>query len=352
MGGENPTPKWVMHGMDNWVSSDKRGDVKLVSILQTTLAKTSLSMNAPFIQLLLTDAIFAFTRVCALTGSCFWCMALVAAPESARVTARDGNSSTVEWTERLINHATGQVTEKNHSYVSVGTGLNYQDESGAWRESHDLIELLPDGSAAALRGQHKVHFSPNLNTAGVINLTTVSNRVFRSHPLALYYLNAETGERVLVARIKDSIGEFHPPNQLVYPDCLEGAKADYRVTYTKAGMEADLILLRVPGPEAFGFNSVSARLEWFTEFLDSPVPSKRDRMLKREADPVRRAAMTEPDLVDEILDFQDLWLPTGRAFAWQGGPTRDASTPAEIRLDSAPNAPGSVSTGKKWLKID
>src|SRR6266568_6428680 len=155
-----------------------------------------------------------------------------------RVITRDANSSTVEWTELLTNAVTGEVTQQNHRYVTVGTGLNYQDESGQWRPSEDLIELQPDGSAAALRGPHKIHFSPNLNTAGAISLTTASNRVFRSHPLALYYLNAQTGERALVARVKDSIGELHPPNQLVYPDCLEGAKADYRVTYTNDVMVA------------------------------------------------------------------------------------------------------------------
>src|SRR5712664_4180162 len=62
-----------------------------------------------------------------------------------RVLERDANSSTVEWTERLTNAVTGEVTQQNHNYVTVGNGLNYQDESGAWRESQDLIELLPDG---------------------------------------------------------------------------------------------------------------------------------------------------------------------------------------------------------------
>src|SRR6266516_2416003 len=52
-----------------------------------------------------------------------------------RVLASDANSSRVEWTERITNAVTGEVTQQNHNYVTVGTGLNYQDESGAWRES-------------------------------------------------------------------------------------------------------------------------------------------------------------------------------------------------------------------------
>src|SRR2546428_5171324 len=81
-----------------------------------------------------------------------------------RVLGRDADSSSMEWTERLTNAVTGEVKERNHSYVKVGTGLNYQDESGTWRESQNLIELMPDGSAAALRGSLKARFSANLNT--------------------------------------------------------------------------------------------------------------------------------------------------------------------------------------------
>ena len=168
-----------------------------------------------------------------------------------------------------------------------GTGLNYQDESGTWRESQDLIELMPDGSAAALRGSLKARFSANLNTKVAITLTSVSNRVFRSHPLGLYYFEADTGRRTLVGVVKDSVAEFHPPNQLVWGDCLEGTgvQADYRVTYTKAGLEADLILLRLPDPTALGITSDSVRLEWHTEWLELPEPRIRERLLKTETDP-------------------------------------------------------------------
>ena len=168
---------------------------------------------------------------------------MLAVPENLRVTARDANSSTVAWTERLTNAVTGQVTQQNHSYVMVGTGLNYQDESGAWRESRDLIELLPDGSAAALRGPNKVGFNPNLNTPDAVRITTFSNRVFRASILGIYYFDAATGQSALVATVQDAIGEFLPPNQIVYRDSFKGLKADVRVTFTKSAFESDLILL-------------------------------------------------------------------------------------------------------------
>ncbi len=258
------------------------------------------------------------------------------------VTALDANSSAVAWVEQLTNATTGQITQRNHNYVQVGSGINYRDEAGQWQPSQDLIELTDDGAAAALRGPHKLHFNPNLNTQGVIALTTVSNRVISSHPLALYYFNAETGQSALVAQVKDSIGEFHPPNQLVYPDCLEGAKADYRVTYTKVGVEADLVLTaQLPPPETFfgTINSRSIRLEWVTEFLDPPTPQKRTRILKQDT-----------GLVDETLDFGDLWFPLGRAFAWDGSTNSDTNTPAQIRLVSANSDTNQVLVAKRWIQ--
>ena len=137
------------------------------------------------------------------------------------VIAQDANSCTVEWVERLTNAVSGHVSQRSHIYVEVGTGLNYQDESGRWRPSQDLIELTDDGGAAALHGPHKARFSANLTTPGAITLTTASNRLVRSHPLGLYYFAAHTGQSTLIGLVKDSVAELHPPNQLVYRDCLE-----------------------------------------------------------------------------------------------------------------------------------
>ncbi len=258
------------------------------------------------------------------------------------VTALDANSSAVAWVEQFTNATTGEITQRNHNYVQVGSGINYRDEAGQWQPSQDLIELTADGGAAALRGPHKLHFNPNLNTQGVVALTTVSNRVFSSHPLALYYFNADTGQSALIAQVKDSIGELHPLNQLVYSDCLDGAKADYRVTYTKVGMEADLVLTaQLPLPETFfgTVNSRSVRLEWVTEFLDPPTPQKRTRILKQDT-----------GLTDDTLDFGDLWFPLGRAFAWDGSTNSDTNTPAQIRLVSANSDTNQVLVAKRWVQ--
>ncbi len=254
---------------------------------------------------------------------------------------------------RLATDESGQSTLRPSTFVEVASGLNYQDESGIWRASGDLIELADDGGAVALQGPIKVRFNGNLNVPGAISLTTVSNRVFRSHPIGLYYFAADTGQSALIARVKDTVAELHPPNQLVWRDCLEGVKADYRVTYTKAGLEADLILLeRLPSPETLGISPRFARLEWFTEWLDMPEPGRRERVLKAESDPVRRAAMVEPDLVEETLDLGDLWFPQGRGFSVDGSEARASDVPATIRIVGSAANGNELLTAKRLLEID
>ena len=268
-----------------------------------------------------------------------------------RVIALDANSSAVEWVERLTNAADGGMVARSHRYIEVVTGLNYQDQSGRWRESEDLIELTDDGGAAASRGPHKVHFNANLNTAGAISITTVSNRVLRTHVLGLYYFDAATGQSALIAPVQDSIGELLAPNQIIYHDAFHGILADVRITYTKAGVETDVILLEKPqSPEEFGLSSLTTRLEIWHEFLDPPLPNKKAKVLKQETNALLRQSMAEPDLVDETLDFGDAWFPLGRAFWWEAA-TNSTGAPAQILLFNPATETNQVLVAKQWLQI-
>ena len=179
-----------------------------------------------------------------------------------------------------------------------------------------LIELMPAGSAAALHGRTKAHFSPNLNSSGAITLITSTNQVLRTHVLGLYYFDAESGRSVLIAPIQDSFGELLPPNQIVWRDAFQNIHADFRVTYTKSAIETDVILLRqLPPPEDFGFPAATTRIEVFHEWLDAPSPERISRPLKQQTDPAIRQQMAEPDLIDETLTLGELWLPLGKAYA-------------------------------------
>ena len=249
-------------------------------------------------------------------------------------------------------------TATGTEYVEFASGLNYQTTEGEWRPSREEIVLLQDGSAGALQGQHKAIFAPNLNSAGSIHLVSRDDRPFRSHPLGLYYFCAITGRSALVAQVQDSIGELLPPNQIVYRDAFGGlpaaedstVHADVRFTYTKTGIETDVIIRSLPPPEAFGLASQSTRLEVWWGFVDAPDPERQVRVLKAEE--TGRESMVEPDLIDETLDFGDLWFPQGKAFSVQTTSPKDSGEAARIDLPELFDDESSIYVGKQWLQLD
>ena len=96
--------------------------------------------------------------------------------------------------------------------------------------------------------------------------------------------------------------------------------------------------------------SDSSTLEIWTEFIDPPVPQKRQIVLKQELDPQKRRRMVEPDLVDEMLDFGDLIFPVGKAFIWKETVAGDPNTPAIIGVAN-PDA-GDLSVAKQWTQME
>jgi hypothetical protein len=258
-----------------------------------------------------------------------------------------------ETTEMAVNPATGLSEPRVSRYTELGDGLNYW-ENGQWVASQDLIEITADG-AAAVRGPTQVRFSPEVTSPVVIELVTASGKRFQSRPIGLFYFDAASGKRTQIASLKSATGLLYPPNQIVYPDCFEGVngglsvKAALSYTYTKGGFDqAVAFLAPPPAPEQVGLNASSTRVEVWTAFVEAPTPTVQRRLLKQEADPQKRLLMVSPDLTDDLLDFGDLWFPTGGAFLWgtvaQAAPGAPAQvTPADL------SDPNTVAVGKQWL---
>ena len=154
---------------------------------------------------------------------------------------------------------------------------------------------------------------------------TLDAKRFRSRVFGIVFHNAATGESELLAELKDSTGELLAPNQLLYRDAFDGsAAASIRLTYTRAGLEQDIILHENP-PLPTGDPALT-RLEIWTEFFEAPVPEKRMRIL--------RQTIGLPVLRDEELHFGETKIGRGKAF----------------ELDN----PGghSVVVAKEWTSID
>lgn len=199
----------------------------------------------------------------------------------------------------------GSVTLKtNLAYVELATGLQYQ-QSGQWLDTKPEFSVVP-GWATAYQGPHKVSLAYNLNTAGPIVVRLPGGRVMRSQVLSLHYLDQGTGQSVRLGEIKDCVGKVLPPNRVIYEDAFTDIKADVRFTYTKTGIEQDVIVRRqLPKPESFGLNPATTRLAVLTEFLDPPTPTIKS------AD----TATTKTPTGDQDVDFGPMWIGRGKAFS-------------------------------------
>jgi len=194
----------------------------------------------------------------------------------------------------------GKQIPQLHQYTELATGLHYR-KNGQWVESKEEIEILPDGTAAATRGQHQAYFPANIYQ-GVIEMVTPDGKHLKSRPLGLSYDDGT--HNVLIAELKDSVGQLVGSNQVIYPDAFTDINADLRYTYTKAGFEQDVVLREQPiKPESYGLNPATARLQVLTEFFNPPEPAKSQER------PGRQDGSADP-----TLTFGAMKMNRGKAF--------------------------------------
>ncbi len=222
-----------------------------------------------------------------------------------------------------------------HSYVELATGLNYfNDVTGTWVESQPAFEITSDGYALASKTQHKVIVAPNLNTSVAIDLMTPDDKRFQSHVLGLSYFDPVSGKSVLIAEVTNSIGLLVAPNQIIYPNAFTDFRADYRVTLTRAGLEAEVILReQPPAPEEVGLPSDTTQLQVLTEYLQPPIPLEKAVSAAQSTNAV---VWVGPNLSDDSLSFGAMAFGQGRAFSEDNAP---ADSDSEVPV------------GKAWQKL-
>jgi hypothetical protein len=215
-----------------------------------------------------------------------------------------------------------ELIPHRHRYTELATGMHYR-EGDQWLESQEKIEILPNNAGAvAAKGQHKAIFPPEIK-AGIIELQTPEGQWLRSRAWGLAYFDAATSESVLLAEVKESEGQLVGDNVVVYPDALTDFAADIRYTYTLAGFEQDVVLReQPPGPETFGLNPQTTRLQMLTEFVETPTPTKHSR--------------TVGELTDEMLGFGTMSIGSGKAFS----------------VDAEGEHTGDTTVSKQWERID
>jgi len=93
----------------------------------------------------------------------------------------------------------------------------------------------------------------------------------RSRVAGLFYYSPRTGDSIALATLQDSVGEYSPPNRIIYTNAMAGSDIEITYTYTRNSFEQDLVLRRqLPDPEALGFDSSSVMLAVISELLEPP----------------------------------------------------------------------------------
>jgi hypothetical protein len=250
-------------------------------------------------------------------------VATTPAPTPYAIVSRDANSRVWESTTYETSPL-GQAIPQVHRYTELATGLCYQ-QNGQWVDSQESINILPDGSAEAIQGQHQAYFPADIGN-GVIKLVTPDGLTLQSQPIGLSYDDGTN--TVLIAELTNSIGQLISSNQIIYTNAFIGVDADLLYTYRKGGFEQDVIFRQQPpAPEQFGLSSADTRLQMLTEFFNPPTPGET-------VGPVN----PQDGLQDTTLGFGAMEMVQGRAFLI-------GSDEPQINLRQ-------ISVYKSWVNVD
>jgi uncharacterized repeat protein (TIGR03803 family) len=238
-----------------------------------------------------------------------------------KIIQQDGNSRV--WRREIYSQmSNGEVITNIQKYTELATGLNYQNDNGQWLASQEEIDLQPDGSAAAIQGQHQAYFPSDIYN-GQIELVTPNGVHLKSQPAALSY--DDGSHTVLIAVLTNSIGQIINKNEVIYTNAFSGVDADLVYLYTRSGLEQDIVLReQPPTPTTLGLNAETTRLQAITEFLNPPQPDKTTSTLPEQAGLA---------LNDDALDFGMMEMVNGKAFM-----IGESSPPARV--------------GKSWVKLE
>jgi len=239
------------------------------------------------------------------------------------VLSRDECTTRREFRYMTTNGLTGEVREKVLGIIEVGNSLNYFDPgSGLWHETLESMQITETG-VAAVNGPHKLYCEPNLSSVSAIALVTKLNRIVLTHPESIQYRDPSSGITFELARVNPfAFPELIPPNQCVWRDAFVSphVKADFVVTYARAGIEADVLFTRrIRPPEQCtpALDPKRAQLQVRHAFRNAGIP----RIVERRVG---------TDLTDQTLDWGDLWFPTGTAFATADRVQREIGQPAAL----------------------
>lgn len=220
----------------------------------------------------------------------------------------------------IVNNHT-VIRTNSHSYIDMETGMHRKNSKGEFVEASDGIAPAP-GGAATTNSAHEVFFEANANSETALRVTMPDGKtILKSHVAGLRYFEKETGKNAIIAELADSVGQIVSANEVLYTNALIGdCTADIHYHNTKAGIEQDIILRSQP-PDPAAYAMSNAILQVWTEFVERPEPKQF-------------ATAINSGLEDEQLDFGDMKMGPGEAFAVGG------------------KSSGRVRVAKQWVEFE
>lgn len=203
--------------------------------------------------------------------------------------------------------------------VELATGLNYWDGQ-QWAPSEAVFEESPQGGFVARKVQHPVSLPNDLNVAGAVEITTPDKISLSSTPVGIALFDEVSGQFEVIAAITNCSGVQVSSNQIVYADAFAGSGIDADIVYTitPSSFEQDIVFRSPLDPVDFGYTRENTRVQILSEFFGSTVPDRERFPIHVEPNPAIRQKKACPDLMDETLNFGELTLGSGNAFALSG----------------------------------
>jgi len=181
------------------------------------------------------------------------------------------------------------------------------------------IEVTATGARADF-GAHQVQFKPNLVDADHVQLTTPDGTVLRPRILGLCYLDQDSGESVLIAEPKYSVGQITDDNRILFPNAFDDASGDVLYTYTSRSLEQDVIFRKqLPPPADLGLKGTNIFLGVMTEFINPPPPQRKSKPVTALA-PLSAAGTPPVQLADEEIGLGSMRIVRGKAFSLGNDP--------------------------------
>jgi hypothetical protein len=164
--------------------------------------------------------------------------------------------------QRIFQRANGG------KYIEIASGLNYQDEAGAWKPSRVASKTQANGSVTfdELPVQHT--FAPWSGQRVVVESSRRGGPVARSALGGLSYYDLSSGKSALIAWVTNSPVQAYDGG-VFYERAFLGVDADILYKVHPWGLEQDVVIFGgLPDPKAFGMDPAQTKLCALTELVD------------------------------------------------------------------------------------